>query len=190
MYEKVLTAVTVIVALICGWVYLDKPTSVDSFKEKLSTVSVPAKVNASPAALPTASVKAPQPSVPVAKPGRSVIGVNGGNTVEVVPSATAVPLCSVTADQANCQPDPTPVMYVECSPGSYYSCDDLELMRQAAREDEEDPMHEAVLATDEFINNVPTTPPAVKQEYVDTCNGTPKAQRTPLLAAICEGAGL
>jgi len=106
-----------------------------------------------------------------------------------------LPDCATVPTTQACQLSATPVVtpviqaYNECYEGSFYTCEDLEKLRQQAREDVESDMHDAVVATDEFLI-VPTTAPAVKQEWIDACAKTPVDKRDGFLKPICEGAGL
>lgn len=131
----------------------------------------------------------------------SVVISNGKPIATAVPCGPNVPstvACVLPAggviisftEQVDLTPLPT---LEECYAGSFYSCADLEKMRDesrtAAANGEGTAQDEAVVATDAFMI-VPTTPPAVLQQYIDACNSTAKDKRGPFLGPICEGAGL
>lgn len=126
------------------------------------------------ATIPTAAISTPKPTRrPVVAPVIDTTPVPGGQ----LPTPEGFGLTALP-------------VYTECYEGSFYSCEDLDAMREQARLDPEDEMHDAVLATDEFIEATPIVQPEVQSKYYQLCVDTPKEHRHGLFKQICEGAGL
>ncbi len=187
MLDKLLTGGLVIIALVCAWLYLDKPTSVDTLTRKLSTVTTPRKVEAAPVPTAQISIRVPRNSVPAER----VPAVNQLPDCNDVDTLTA---CELRTPYRGPLPTPsiieaTPATYpAECWPGSFYSCQDLAEIE--AEDGVEGPATIAVATTDAFLSQPPVVQPEFQEAWKQACVNTPVDQRSGLLKATCEGAGL
>lgn len=112
-------AAAAVIIVFCTYQFVLTPDQRNSLNKTLSDVSrqAPKSTIATLAALPTSSIVVP--TVPAKVSPRTAVPSSGGGgkpataagtVASPVPSPTPMPLCSQTADQANCTPDPTAVI--------------------------------------------------------------------------------